>query len=161
MKQKYRLWQRRGKVFYAFDCETKQQISLGTCDKNEALRLLSARNEANQTPGLGLQIARAYLATADPAICKRTWRAVAEALIKTKRDENADRWRRAIKDKAFKAILDKPLIKTNADHFLAVLDAGTVSTNVFLRRLHNFAVGFGWLLAPVLPDGLQWHEEVP
>jgi integrase len=32
-----------------------------------------------------------------------------------------------------------------------VLNAGTISTNMFLRRLHNFAVGMHWLPWPVLP----------
>ena len=43
MKQKYRLWQRRGGVYYAFDRETKKQISLGTKDKTQATRLLHAK----------------------------------------------------------------------------------------------------------------------
>jgi hypothetical protein len=39
-------------------------------------------------------------------------------------------------------------IKTSlleAEHFLRVLAVGTVSTNVYLRRLHNFALDMGWL----------------
>ena len=100
-------------------------------------------------------MARTYLAASDPAVAKRTWRYVADELILTKRGENAVRWRRAIKDKPIARILDMPLIETRGEHFLAVLKAGTVSTNVFLRRLHNFALGIGWLLAPVLPPK-QW-----
>jgi hypothetical protein len=65
MKQKYRLWQRRGGVYYAFDRETKKQISLGTNDKTEATRLLYARNEAAANPLLQRQMARAYLVAAD------------------------------------------------------------------------------------------------
>jgi hypothetical protein len=42
------------------------------------------------------------------------------------------------------------------------LNAGTISTNMFLRRLHNFAVGMHWLPWPVLPK-LKWppveHKE--
>src|SRR5205807_9863077 len=104
-----------------------------------AIRQLKAKNEADQNHGIGLHIAKAFLATADPAITKRNWRYVCEQLIKTKHAENAERWKRAIKDKAFWLILEPPLIETRADHFLAVLSAGTVSTNAFLRRLHNFA----------------------
>jgi hypothetical protein len=33
---------------------------------------------------------------------------------------------------------------------LNVLNEGTVSTNVFLRRLHNFCIGMGWLPWPIL-----------
>jgi hypothetical protein len=43
-----------------------------------------------------------------------------------------------------------------------VLNAGTISTNMFLRRLHNFAIGMHWLPWPVLPR-LKWpaveHKE--
>jgi len=38
-----------------------------------------------------------------------------------------------------------------AEHFLDVLSTGTVSTNIFLRRLHNFALDLGWLPAPLIP----------
>lgn len=123
--------------------------------KDEAVRLLNARNEAQQHPGFALQIARAYLCAADPVVVTRTWRCAAGELIQTKRGENAARWQRAIKDNALVTILDLPLIETRAEHFLAALKKGTVSTNVFLRRLHNFALGLGWLLAPVLPPK-QW-----
>jgi integrase len=80
---------------------------------------------------------------------------VAGELIKTKRAVNADRWQRAIKDRALAKILDLPLFGTRPEHFFAALDDGTVSTKVFLRRLHNFALGVGWLLSPVLPQK-QW-----
>jgi hypothetical protein len=33
---------------------------------------------------------------------------------------------------------------------LAVINRGTVSTTVFLRRIQNFALGMGWLPWPVL-----------
>jgi hypothetical protein len=41
-------------------------------------------------------------------------------------------------------------VETRAEHILAVLKAGSVSTNVYLRRLHNFALDTNWLLAPTL-----------
>jgi hypothetical protein len=47
------------------------------------------------------------------------------------------------------------LIETSAEDFLKVLNAGTVSTNVFLRRVHNFALDMNWLLSPVIPKR-QW-----
>src|SRR5437667_3338619 len=34
---------------------------------------------------------------------------------------------------------------------LETLAVGTVSTNLFLRRLHNFALDMSWLLAPIIP----------
>jgi integrase len=42
-----------------------------------------------------------------------------------------------------------------AGHLLAVLRTGTVSTNAFLRKVHNFALDMNWLPAIVIPRG-QW-----
>lgn len=151
MKLRYRLFRRNNGVFFCEDRTTHAQKSLKTKDAAEATRLLNAKNEADQQPGgFALQIARTYLAQADPALSNRTWRYAVGELIETKRGENAARWERAIKQKAFEQILDLRLIETRPEHFLAALKVGTISTNVFLRRLHNFALGLGWLLAPVL-----------
>ena len=62
---------------------------------------------------------------------------------------------RASRDHAFDLIRDLPVFETQADHFLKVLERGKVATNVFLRRLHNFAVDVGWLPWPILPKK-QW-----
>jgi hypothetical protein len=46
------------------------------------------------------------------------------------------------------------LIDTSAEHLFAVLEhqkAGN-STHHYLRRLHNFALNLGWLLAPVMAE---------
>lgn len=104
---------------------------------------------------LNLQIAKAYLAGSDPAIATRTWRAAVAALIETKAGENRERWERAIKDKAILPILDQVVVETNADLLLRALRTGTVSTNVFLRRLHNFCLDMSWLPWPVIPKR-QW-----
>ena len=157
MKLCYRLFQRSSGIWFWENRQSRQQGSLQTRDKKEAIRLLNAKNEAHENPAFNIDLARVYLNAADPTLLKRTWRCSAEQLIKTKHAENRVRWERAIKDKALKRILDLPLVETRADHFLAVLDAGTVSTNVFLRRLHNFALGMGWLLRPVLPPK-QWTK---
>jgi hypothetical protein len=67
-----------------------------------------------------------------------------------------------MRDKAFDLIRSRRLLETASEHFLQVLNAGTISTNMFLRRLHNFAVGMHWLPRPVLPR-LKWpaveHKE--
>ena len=67
-----------------------------------------------------------------------------------------------MRDKAFDLIRNRKLMETGAEHFLQVLNTGTISTNMFLRRLHNFAVGMHWLPWPVLPK-LKWpavtHKE--
>lgn len=51
----------------------------------------------------------------------------------------------------------RKLLKTQSHHFLAALQSGTVATNVFLRRFHNYAVGMHWLPWPVMPR-LLWHQ---
>ena len=72
-------------------------------------------------------------------------------MISTKTGSNLLRWQGAMKDKAFDPLRQRKLIETTAEHFLAVLKAGTISTNVYLRRIHNYAVNMHWLPWPVLP----------
>ncbi len=152
MKQRYRIYRRRpGGRFYAHDGETGRQESLGTADRAQAQRLLHARNEAQQQPAVNLQIARAYLAATDPQIATRTWRFVMDELVRLKRGETKRRWISATKDQAYRPILDLPVLETRSEHFLRVLRFGKVSTNVFLRRIHNFALDMSWLPWPVLP----------
>jgi hypothetical protein len=43
------------------------------------------------------------------------------------------------------------VLETQAEHFLRVLERGSVSTNIYLRRIHNFALDMNWLPWPVLP----------
>jgi hypothetical protein len=40
-------------------------------------------------------------------------------------------------DTDFDTIRNLPIVETNSSHFLNVIAAGTVATNVFLRRVHN------------------------
>jgi len=53
------------------------------------------------------------------------------------------RWEVAAKDIAIRPILNLPVFETQPDHFLRVLEHGGVATNVFLRRIHNFALDMG------------------
>jgi len=85
----------------------------------------------------------------------RTWQRVLEEIIQIKSGPTQVRWKSAAKDKAFGLILNRVLIETQAEHLLAVLRAGTVSTNAFLRKIHNFAVDMNWLPATVIPRR-QW-----
>ena len=78
-------------------------------------------------------------------------------IIKLKHDATQQRWINASKDHAFDLIRDLPIFETQADHFLRVLERGRVATNVFLRRVHNFALDMGWLPWPVLPKK-QWPK---
>jgi integrase len=155
MKDRYRLFLRRKSVYYAFDNTTKTFQSLKTKDKDQAERLLVALNEAGKQPAMNLSLARVYLRHSDPMIAQRTWQNVLEEIIKLKTGPTQYRWQSAAKDKAFELIRNRPLIETQAEHFLEVLKKGTVSTNAYLRKTHNFALDMNWLPACVIPRR-QW-----
>jgi integrase len=157
MKQRYRLFQRNGGVFYTVDNSTGKQASLRTKNQDEAQRLLNAKNEAERQPAINLQIARAYLLASDSGIATRTWQHVMDEVAKTKRGSTLDRWKGAMKEAPFDIIRHRVVIESRAEHFLDVLAVGTVSTNMFLRRLHNFALDMNWLPAPVIPRK-QWPK---
>jgi hypothetical protein len=140
MKTRYRLTRRgiRGNKFYCVDRTTGKRTSLQTTDEEEARQIVEAKNQAERQPVLNLQIAKAYLAGTDNGIATRTWHDAIEDLASTKHGANQLRWRTAAKDKAFAPLLPQIIIETRAEALLNVLQSGTVSTNVFLRRLHNF-----------------------
>src|ERR1043166_7185877 len=151
MKQRYRLFRRRGGVFYSVDNVTGKQISLKTEKEDEALRLVNARNEAERQPVINLQIARAYLMVSDPAAVTRTWQHVMDEMGKLKKGVTRERWDRAMKEGPFDRIRNITLLETKAEHLIRALTTGTVSTNIFLRRLHNFSLDMSWLPTPVIP----------
>jgi hypothetical protein len=155
MKARYRLFLRRKSVYYAFDNTTKTFASLKTKDKAEAVRLLMAMNEAGKQPAMNLSLARVYLKHSDPMVSIRTWQHVLEAIIEIKSGPTQARRKSAAKDKAFNLIRDRVLIETQAEHLLEVLRTGTVSTNAFLRKVHNFALDMNWLPTIVIPRR-QW-----
>ena len=155
MKERYRLFLRRKSVYYAFDNTNKTFQSLKTRDKAEGERLLLALNEAGKQPAMNLSLARVYLKHSDPMVAERTWQHVLDEIIKLKTGPTQYRWQNAKKDKNFDLIRGRLLIETQAEHFLAVLKKGTVSTNAFLRKTHNFALDMNWLPAPVIPRR-QW-----
>jgi hypothetical protein len=158
MKQRFRLYRRkRGGRFYLHDGLTGKQESLVTCDRKVALRLFHAKNEAEEQPAINLQIARAYLAVSDPHIATRNWQLVMEETAILKKGPTRERWERAMRDKAFDTIRQVPILETRPEHFLRVLENGTVCTNIFLRRLHNFALDMTWLPWPVIPKR-RWPQ---
>jgi len=156
MRKRYRSF-RRGNVFWCQNNETGKQESLQTKDRAIAERLLHARNEAHEQPIINLHIARAYLLVGDPEAATRTWQVVMDEIVKLKHDETQRRWKVAIKEKALDFIRDLPILETRSQHFLRALEAGRVATNVFLRRIHNFALGMNWLPVPVIPKR-QWPD---
>src|SRR6266478_4343523 len=158
MKNRYRLYRRKlGGVFYIRDSQTGKRESLGTRDRAEAVTLLNARNESVRQPQLNLQIAKAYLAGTDSGVATRTWQQALDAIVETKSGPTQDRWRRAAKETALDSIRHRIILETQAEHLLACLKAGTVSTNVHLRKLHNFCISMNWLPWPLIPKRL-WPE---
>lgn len=151
MKNRYRVFRRGWGTFYCEDLVTKKQESLKTRDKDEAYRLVAAKNETEDAPAFSLHLARVYWKAGDPAAAKRTWQHVMDEIPKLKTGDTQHRWLTAIKDKAFDSIRDFVVLETQAEHFLKVLENGSVSTNIYLRRIHNFALDMNWLPWPVLP----------
>jgi integrase len=157
MKERFRLIKRglRGGTIYCKDTVTGKRASLKTKNVDEALQIVQAKNQALRQPVLNLQIAKAYLAGSDSGATTRTWQHALDAIIEMKRGSTRERWERAARDKALDLIRNRPIVETQAENFLAVLKAGTISTNVHLRKLHSFCVDMNWLLAPVMPKR-QW-----
>jgi hypothetical protein len=153
MKSRFILFRRAG-IYYCEDTANRKQTSLKTRDKTEALALLTARNEASRQPRLNLQIARAYLAGGDPAVNNRTWQAVMDELQTHGKPGTQARCARAMLAKAFAPLRHKPLMETASEHLLAVLKTAGTAEAHYLRRLHNLAVGLGWLPWPVLAPRL-------
>lgn len=157
MKTRYRLTRRgsRGDTFYCVDSKTGKRHSLHTATADAARQIVEAKNQAERQPILNLQIAKAYLAGTDSGITTRTWRHAIEALTATKQAANQERWRRVAKDKALAVLLPKIIIETPGELLLKVMQLGTVSTNIYLRRLHNFCLDMNWLPWPLIPKR-QW-----
>ena len=129
--------------------------ALRTGSEDEAIQIVQAKNQAERQPILNLQIAKAYLAGSDNGITTRTWQHAIEALTNTKQDANKERWLRVVKDRALMPLLPQVIIETKGESLLKALHLGTVSTNVYLRRLHNFCVDMNWLPWPLIPKR-QW-----
>ena len=157
MKKRYRLIRRgnRSKSYYCVDNQTGKRTSLGKITRDEAQEILQAKNTAERQPLLNLQIAKAYLAGTDCGVTQRTWGDALNTLIEMKSGENRKRWTTVSKDKALFPLLSQVIVESKADDLLKCLRIGGVSTNIFLRRLHNFCLDMGWLPWPILPKR-QW-----
>jgi hypothetical protein len=163
MKNRFRLMQRglRGGIFYCIDSHTRKRESLGTQDANDAAQILLAKNQAVRQPALNLQMAKAFLSASDDELGKRTWQHAINALVDTKHNSTKARWLRSVKHRAFDRIRERLLIETRAEDFLAVLKTGTLSTNLHLRQLQNFALDLGWLPRAVIPRRQCPRSEIP
>jgi integrase len=142
-------------MFYSVDKSSGKRTSLETNDKAEALRKIAVMNEASQQTAMNLSLARIYLRHSDPLVSERTWQTVLDEIIRTKTGENQRRWVTMAKSKWLDPIRGRLLIETEGEHLLHVLQCGKVSVNVYLRRMHNFAIDMNWLPASILPKR-QW-----
>lgn len=144
----------RGGTFYCEDTTTGKRTSLFTKDEEEAERLVHAKNEAHRNPQLNRAMGMAYLSGTDPELVTRTWQDVMDDIVRDKQGPTLKRYQTALKDPALELITDRILVETQPTEFLKVLRVGTVSTNVYLRRLQNHAVDLDWLPKRVLPKKL-------
>ena len=158
MKSKYWLCKRK-EIFFSFDSETGKRESLHIGDKEEAKRIIRAKNDAATQPAINVSIARAYLVGADPKLVERTWAFVIQEFCSVKKESTRLRRQRAVKSPAFNSIRNKRLVETSAEDFYAVLNSGGVYVHHILRCIHNLALGMGWILAPVIPPKLWPKEE--
>jgi integrase len=152
MQDKFRLYRRQNGMFYAEEYQTRHRQSLQTKDEAEARRLIAAKNQAATQPVFNLEMAKVYLKAHDPQFCERTWSLVSDAVQHTYEGSTKARWEKFITSEPLRGVIAKKLIQTTSSDFLAVLnhpEAG-VSTNVFLRILHNRALDLRWIIQPVI-----------
>ncbi len=155
-EQCWRDWTGSGsETFWREDTDIGRQHSLRTKNKAEATPLLHGRNEAHAVPFSNLQMTQAYMVAADPKTTTRAWQDVFDTILRQMHGETQRRLRIAAQDKAIPELLKLPLIETCAEHLPSAMEVGKVSTNVYLRRVHNFALEVSWLPAPIIPK-CQW-----
>ena len=159
MTQRYRKFKRAWGMWYAFDNVTGNSVSLKTRVKAEAESKVAAMNETERQPSISLGLAKVYLNATDPKLATRTWQEVMEHIVAKKKEETKHRWETAIKDANFDCIRKLPVAETRPEHFDRALADCKVSRNVYLRRIHNHALGMEWLLKSVIPR-LQWPKPV-
>ncbi len=103
---------------------------------------------------MNLALGRVFLAARDAELPERTWGTVMEAIQHHGRESTRTRYARAVKDPVLAKLKSRRLIETTSSDLLALIREGTKSTGYYLKRLHNFAVGFGWLPGPILANKL-------
>lgn len=141
MSNRYRIYirnkHRGGKTWYIEDNQTGDRESLRTTDKHNALQMLLLKNRPHQEAGYHAQMARTHILVSNPQNADRTWQSVMEAAAQDKTGSTKVRWERAVASKPFDHIRNQLVAKTTSDDLRKVLNAGRVSTNIYLRRVHN------------------------
>lgn len=153
MRQRFYLYQRRG-TYYLQDSRTGKQQSLETQDRTTAHRILELKRQTAADPGYNQFILKTCLATQDPMLAKRTWQTVMDQIQTHGKESSRTRYVRAMKSKAFNPIRKIKLVETTAEDLLAVVSCRKVSVVHYLKRLHNLALGLGWIAFPVLAPRL-------
>jgi len=106
-------------------------------DKDEAYRLVAAQNENEDAPAFSLHW-HASIGSGRSHRRPTTWQHVMDEIPKLKTGETQHRWLTAIKDKAFASLRNLVVLETQAEHFFeSVGRNGSISTNIYLRRIHN------------------------
>jgi hypothetical protein len=149
MQNRYRMYRRNGTAFYAKDKTTGRTETLGTTDRAEAQRLLSAKNQAAEQPHLNVAMARVYLSCKSPELLDRTWNDVFEDMELSYHGPTLKRWQTQMRSAPYQVLRKLKLLETDGTHFLNVLRhprSGT-SAHKWLRILHNRALDLGWLSA--------------
>jgi hypothetical protein len=103
-------------------------------------------------------IARTYLAAGEPVLAQRTWKEVMDtfaAARAARRESTRDRYNQAFREPILARFASRRLLDTRAEDVLQLIEDGTVSTNMYFRRLHSFALTLGWLPWPIL-NYRQW-----
>jgi integrase len=156
----YLLQRKPSKVFYA-ENHQGERISLRTTDRTTAMKMLHGFNDAVENVNRAHQIGIAYLSNTDPEAARRTWGEVIDAFIKRSAPgPTRNRLETAKKDKAIQKLLKLNVLQDRprqAGLFFEALNSGGISTNVFLRRFHNFALDMGFLAVPIIPRR-QWPK---
>ena len=144
-RQRYRLYRRTNGTYYAQDNDTGKQTSLNTKDRGEAAGLLAAKNQSSAQPVLNVAMAKVYLSAKSPELLTQTWGELIQLMANGYSGPTAIRWRKFEISAPMRMLANLPIYLTEATLLLAVLDhkkAG-VSTNVWLRILHNRALDLG------------------
>lgn len=153
MKQRFYLY-RRGNRYYLQNARTGRQQSLETTDRKTASRLLEIKRQTAADPAYQQFVLKNCLATQDPLLSKRTWQTVMDQIQTHGKEATRLRCARAMRTAAFDRLCPVKLLETTAEDLPSVLNGGQVSVSHYLKRLHNLALGLGWLAFPVLAPRL-------
>ena len=150
---KHRFWLfKRGGTFYLQDSLTGKRESLATRDRKEAELIRATKDMAIAQPHINLALGKAYLAAHDPKLVQRKWQTVMDEFARHGQEQTRKRKERAIRNRPLRLLAEKKLVETTADDLREVMALGGTSANHFLRCIHNLALGFGWLPAPIIPS---------